>query len=74
MATEEQVRAVKNAHSARLLSLPGVSGVSVAQGKNGEPVLAILIDAPDSWQEALLPREIDGVPVEIIPSGAFRKL
>ncbi len=74
MATEDQVRAVKNRHSARLLSLPGVSGVGVAKGKSGEPVLAIHLDTQDPEREALLPKEIDGVPVEIVHSGPFRKL
>jgi hypothetical protein len=73
MTPEDKVRAIKSRHSAELLSLPGVSGVGVAKGKAGDLVIAIHLDAEDPQREALLPKEIEGVPVEIIHSGPFRK-
>jgi hypothetical protein len=73
MATEDKVREIKSRHSAELLSLPGVSGVGVAKGKSGDLVIALHLDNEDPEREALLPREIEGVPVEIVHSGPFRK-
>jgi hypothetical protein len=73
MTTEDQVHAIKSRHSAELLSLPGVSGVGVAKGKTGELVIAIHLDTEGPNREALLPKQIEGVPVEIIHSGPFRK-
>jgi hypothetical protein len=73
MATEDKIRDVKSRHSAELLSLPGVSGVGVAKGKSGDLVITLHLDAEDPDREALLPKEIEGVPVEIVHSGPFRK-
>ena len=71
MTPEDKVRAIKSRHSAELLSLPGVSGVGVAKGKAGDLVIAIHLNADDPEREAVLPKEIEGVPVEIIHSGPF---
>jgi hypothetical protein len=73
MATEDKIREVKSRHSAELLRLPGVSGVGVAKGKSGELVIALHLDVDDPEREALLPKQIEGVPVEIVHSGPFRK-
>jgi hypothetical protein len=73
MASEEKVREVKNKHSAQLLSLPGVSGVGISKAENGELVLTLHLDADDPEREALLPKEIEGVPVQIVHSGPFQK-
>ncbi len=73
MTPEDKIREIKNRHSAEILSLPGVSGVGVAKGKAGGFVIAIHLDAEDPERESLLPKEIEGVPVEIIRSGPFRK-
>jgi hypothetical protein len=72
MATEEEATAVKNRHSARLRSLPGVSGVGVEK-RDSDFVITLLVDRDNLPQEALLPRQIEGVRVDIVPSGPFRK-
>lgn len=73
MTTEDKIREIKSRHSAELLSLPGVSGVGVAKGKSGNLVIALHLDTENPEREALLPKEIEGVPVEIVHSGPFRK-
>jgi hypothetical protein len=63
---------VKQRHSARLLSLPGVSGVGIEKD-GGDYVLAVHLDTDSPESEKELPAEIDGVPVKYVRSGPFRK-
>ena len=64
---------MKQRHSARLLSQPGVSGVGIEKDEGGEYVLAVHLDSdkPDADKE--LPPEIEGVPVKYVRSGPFKK-
>jgi hypothetical protein len=72
MATEERARAVKRAHSARLLAMPGVSGVGVERDAKGEYFLAVHVTPAAELTER--PAQLDGVPVHWVTSGPFRKL
>ena len=74
MSTEDQIREVKSRHSARLMQLPGVCGVGVAKGKDGNLVIAIHLDTDDPQIAASLPKELEGFAVETIRSGPFSKL
>jgi hypothetical protein len=76
MATEERARAVKRAHSARLLAMPGVSGVGVERDAKGEYFLAVHLAPPSEGAAELTerPAQLDGVPVHWVTSGPFRKL
>ncbi len=71
--SEDQVRAIKQRHSARLLQQPGVSGVGVERDKSGNFVLAIHVDADDPKAAEGWPSEIEGCPVKLVRSGPFRK-
>jgi len=73
MASEDQIREVKRRHSAELLGLPGVCGVGVAKGKNGDLVIAVHLESDDSKLKARLPKELEGVPVETVVTGPLRK-
>ncbi len=73
MASEAEIHEVKRRHSAELLGLPGVCGVGVEKGKNGQYVIALHLETEDPEVEARLPKEIEGYPVETIHSGPFRK-
>jgi hypothetical protein len=73
MASEDQISEVKRRHSAELLGLPGVCGVGVAKGRGGGLVIAIHLDTDDPDVKARLPKELEGVPVETVVSGPFRK-
>jgi hypothetical protein len=74
IATEQEIREVKQRHSARLLSQPGVSGVGIEKDDAGEFVLAIHLDSEDPEAGKELPAEIEGFPVKYVRSGPFRKL
>lgn len=73
MKSEEEVRAIKRRHSARLLQQPGVSGLGVEKDEAGNYVLVIHVDADDLAAGADLPSEIEGCPVKVVRSGPFRK-
>lgn len=57
----QTVTAVKEAHSADLMALPGVHSVSVAV-VDGEPVIRLYYDSEDVLQQ--LPEQVEGVPVD----------
>jgi hypothetical protein len=71
---ENEIHLVKQRHSSELLRLPGVSGVGVAKGKDGNLVIAVHLDSDDAEAAERLPKQIEGYPVEAIRSGPFRKL
>jgi hypothetical protein len=66
---DEAVR-VKTAAEAELLKRPGVTGIDVGQrpgGAAGQPVIRIYVaDKSKAEAEANLPRDIQGVPVELV--------
>ena len=74
MSNANQIYEVKNRHSEKLRSLPGVNGVGVAKGKDGELVIAVHVDRDNPRVAENLPKEIEGYPVEIVHSGPFSKL
>ena len=73
MASEEEVRAVKQRHSPQLLHQPGVCGVGVEKDEAGNYVIAIHLDTDDPAVRAGLPQQIEGYPVRPVLSGPFRK-
>jgi hypothetical protein len=73
MSTEDQIRDVKKRHSAGLMQLPGVCGVGVAKGKDGNLVIAVHLDTDDPKVAAAIPKEIEGFVVETLHSGPFYK-
>ena len=74
MATKEEAVAAKNHHSPMLLRQPGVWGVGVERGSDGNYYIAIHLDRTDPEVEANLPKQLDGLPTRFIHSGPFRKL
>ncbi len=74
MVSEAKAMQVKQRYSAQLLKQPGVSGVGVEKADDGGYALAIYVvrDNPEITKN--LPRQLDGCPVKIVPSGPFRKL
>ena len=73
MASEKDAREVKNRHSSELLRMPGVCGVGVQKDSAGKFYLALHLDTTDSKIAAQLPKEIEGVAVETMVSGPFKK-
>jgi len=73
MLDEQSAKNVKSRHSARLLRIPGVSGVGIEKGTKEGFVLAVHVD-PQAPAIAELPEQLEGLPVRIIKSGPFHKL
>lgn len=73
MVSEAKAMKVKQRYSAQLLSRPGVSGVGVEKDDHGGYVLTVHVDRDDPEIVKNLPRELDGCPVKIVPSGPFHK-
>ena len=75
MTDYEHIRAVKRANEARLLAIPGVHSVGIGPKlTNGQRTgeMAIIVWLPkkkpveDIPPEQLIPKEIDGVPVDVV--------
>jgi hypothetical protein len=73
MPSEEEVRAIKRRHSARLLQEPGVCGVGVEKDLQGNFVLTLHLDATQPDAGAAVPDFIEGCPVKRVRSGPFTK-
>lgn len=74
MASEEQAREVKNRHSMELLKIPGVCGVGVQKSGENDFYIALHVESDDPQIVAQLPKQLEGLRVETIVSGRFRKL
>ena len=72
MADGSRLSRLKGRVSARLLSLPGVSGVGIS---GGALVVYLVVDDPDARARALriVAEEDAEAPVSFTVSGAFRK-
>lgn len=74
MAKEDELRAIKKRHSARLLQQEGVSGFGIENDEAGEPVLVVHLAADDAEVRNRLPDELEGHRIHYRRSGPFRKL
>ena len=70
--TEEQARAIKERHSPALLKMRGVYGVGLQLDEAGNQKLVVMADA--TVERAKLPTEIEGLPVSLEQTGAFKPL
>jgi hypothetical protein len=57
-----------------LMALPGVVGVAEARLADGSPCLRVYVERMTPELERALPGSLDGWPVEVEVSGAFRAL
>lgn len=74
MASEEQAREVKNRHSMELLKIPGVCGVGVQKSAENDFYIALHVESDDPRIVGQLPKQLEGLRVETIVSGPFKKL
>ncbi len=74
MASEQQARDAKNRHSMELLGMPGVCGVGVQKTDAGEFYIAVHLESDDPQLAASVPKQLDGVMVQTLASGPFKKL
>jgi hypothetical protein len=73
MASEDELRQIKRRHSARLLQLPGVSGVGIEKDESGDLVLTVHLDSRDPNAGKDVPDMIEGQPIKRVKSGPFTK-
>lgn len=74
MASEQQARDVKNRHSAELLRTPGVCGVGVQKNEAGDFYIVVHLESNDPTVAEQLPKLLEGVAVQTLASGPFKKL
>ena len=74
MASEQEARDVKNRHSMELLRLPGVCGVGVQKAGDNDFYIAVHVENGDPGVIEQLPKQLEGLRVETIVSGPFKKL
>jgi hypothetical protein len=73
MASREEAAQIKERHSTRLLSLPGVVGVGVTEDDAGQYALTVHVETDDPEVRGRLPDEIEGCPVKVVQSGRYQK-
>jgi hypothetical protein len=73
MASREEAVGIKDRHSDRLLDLPGVVGVGVAEDEGGEYALVVHVESDEPEVRGQLPDEIEGCPVKVVQTGRYQK-
>ena len=75
MATVEEVNAIKERLSSRLIADPnsGVSGIGVGQSADGEPELIVHLDGTRIGARRQVRRAAAGVRVRFVDQGPIRK-
>jgi hypothetical protein len=69
----DTVRAVKERHGDELLKLDDVTAVGIGAGPDSDQAGLVIFVKQDTPQvRKLLPKKIDGVPVQIVQSGIFQ--
>lgn len=71
--SERSIAAVLKAHSAELMSLPGVVGTAQGLCAN-RPCINVYVEKKDAGPVAKIPVTIEGYPVRIEETGTFRAL
>ena len=73
MASEDEIRRVKERHEFRLLEIPGVQGVGIGDDGRRTAIKVYVDDVTPEVRQGV-PGELDGVPVVIERSGTFEAL
>lgn len=68
----ERVRAVKRAHEADWLRVPGVVGVGIALLEDGCEGIVVSIEGSPERVRPHVPADVDGVRVELRETGPLR--
>jgi hypothetical protein len=66
------IRTVMEAHSAKLMSIPGVTGVAVGLTSDQQPCILVLVVRETREVRKKVPANIEGHPVEIMVTGEIR--
>jgi len=74
VSKEDELRTIKQRHSAHLLQQEGVSGVGIEEDEKGSPILVVHLASDDPGVQERLPKELEGHRIVYRQSGPFRKL
>lgn len=72
--TVESVSAVLDRHSDELMEIPGVTGVYVGARDDSSLCLRVLLLTGHDASRSRIPKQVEGVPVEIEMTDAIRPL
>ena len=64
--------AVRDRHEDQLMSIPGAVGTAIgASDQPGQPEIEVYVEKLTPKVQASAPKEVEGIPVKLIQSGAF---
>jgi hypothetical protein len=72
--TKKDINAVKDAHTAHLMSIPGVVGVAVGELADHTPCILVLVVEDTDQVRGAVPDSLEGHPVSIFESGEIKPL
>jgi hypothetical protein len=70
----QSVMAVQDRHTDFLLGQPGIVGTATGLARDGSPAVLVLVESFEAARPAVIPRALDGVPVEVLVTGAIKAL
>ena len=68
----ESAREVKERHVNRVMSIPGVVSMGIAEGRDGKLVFVVGIEKQTEATMTKIPKEIEGYPVKVEVVGSVR--
>jgi hypothetical protein len=70
---QKTIEQVQEAHTAHLMSIPGVVGTAIGE-LNGKPCIKVLVTQKTAEIEKGVPKTLEGYPVVIEVTGEFKAL
>ncbi|MEA3360995.1 MAG: hypothetical protein U9R17_16540 [Thermodesulfobacteriota bacterium] len=67
----ERVKEVQKMHTQRLLEIKGIEGTAIGLNRNARPTVKVFVS---KWDVAGIPRNLDGIPVQVVVTGKFYAL
>jgi hypothetical protein len=68
------IKTVMEAHVDELMAIPGVAGVAIGALDDGTPCIKVMVVEDTDELRRRIPERLEGHPVVIVESGAFRPL
>ncbi|MDH3455645.1 MAG: hypothetical protein OER90_02280 [Gemmatimonadota bacterium] len=68
------IKTVMEAHVDDLMALPGVAGVAIGALDDGTPCIKVMVVTQTDELSRRIPDRLEGHPVVIVESGAFRPM
>jgi hypothetical protein len=70
--SQREALAVQNRHTDKLMKLDGVVGVGLGTNAGGQFVIKVMVKDEAAAKNPLIPKQLEGVPVEVTVTGEFR--